>query len=131
MPRFKDFEPRGVIPATLMAFNDDLSIDEKSTRKHLRDVANVAGITAVAINAHASEVHACTVDEQRRVLEFTIEEIGDEARPLWPPNSPHGPCLAWSEKIVAVAAWSQSFQSRRTPKPPRNLPAPSESFQSS
>ena len=78
MPRFKDFEPRGVIPATLMAFNDDLSIDEKSTRKHLRDVANVAGITAVAINAHASEVHACTVDEQRRVLEFTIEEIGDE-----------------------------------------------------
>ena len=78
MPRFKDFEPRGVIPAILMAFNDDLSIDERSTRKHLRDVANVAGITAVAINAHASEVHACTVDEQRRVLEFTIDEIGDE-----------------------------------------------------
>jgi len=78
MPRFKDFEPRGVIPATLMAFNDDFSIDEKSTRKHLRAVANVAGITAIATNAHASEVHACTVDEQRRVLEVTMEEIGDE-----------------------------------------------------
>ena len=78
MPRFKDFEPRGVIPATLMAFNDDFSIDEKSTRKHLRAVANVAGITAIATNAHASEVHACTVDEQRRVLEVTMEEIGDK-----------------------------------------------------
>ena len=62
MPRFKNFEPRGVIPATLLAFNEDFSIDEKSTRKHLRDVANVDGITAIATNAHASEVHACSVD---------------------------------------------------------------------
>ena len=78
MPPFKDFEPRGVIPATLLAFHDDLSIDEKSTRKHLRDVADVGGITAIATNAHASEVHACSVDEQRQVLEVTMAEIGGE-----------------------------------------------------
>ena len=78
MPRFKNFEPRGVIPATLLAFNEDFSIDEKSTRKHLRDVANVDGITAIATNAHASEVHACSVDEQRRILDVTLEEIGNE-----------------------------------------------------
>ena len=78
MPRFKNFEPRGVIPATLLAFNEDFSIDEKSTRNHLRDVANVDGITAIATNAHASEVHACSVDEQRRILDVTLEEIGNE-----------------------------------------------------
>lgn len=77
MPRFKDFEPKGVIPATLLAFAEDLSIDEASTRKHVNDVASVRGISAVAINAHASEVHACSFEEQRRVLDLTMEEVGD------------------------------------------------------
>lgn len=77
MPRFKDFEPTGVIPATLLAFFDDFSIDEASTRQHVRDVCSTEGISAVAINAHASEVHACTFDEQVRILELTMEDVGD------------------------------------------------------
>lgn len=77
MPRFKNFEPKGVIPATLLAFNEDFSIDEAATRKHTRDVCAVRGIAAVTINAHASEVHACTFDEQRRILDVTMEEAGD------------------------------------------------------
>ena len=39
MPRHAHYLPHGVIPAALLPFNDDLSIDEKSFRKHLRDVA--------------------------------------------------------------------------------------------
>mgnify|MGYP001275693054 CR=1 FL=1 len=78
MARFDDFIPRGVIPATLLAFHDDFSIDEPSTRAHLRHVADVRGISAVTVNAHASEVHACNPDEQRRVLDLTMDEIGDE-----------------------------------------------------
>ena len=77
MPRFDDYMPAGVIPATLLAFDDDFAIDEESSRDHLRDVAGVDGISAVAVNAHASEIHACTFDEQRRVLDLTMEEIGD------------------------------------------------------
>ena len=77
MPRFKNFEPKCVIPATLLAFNEDFSIDETSTRKHTQDVAAVAGISAIAINAHASEVHACSFDEQRRLLDLNMDEIGD------------------------------------------------------
>jgi 4-hydroxy-tetrahydrodipicolinate synthase len=77
MPRFNDFEPRGVIPACLLPFHDDLRIDEAAYRKHLRDVAAVAGISALTVNAHASEVHACTLEEQERVLALTIEEVGD------------------------------------------------------
>ena len=76
MPRFAQFVPEGVIPAVLLPFNDDLSIDEKSFRRHLSDVAAVQGITAITINAHATEVASCSFDEQRRVLEITQDEIG-------------------------------------------------------
>jgi 4-hydroxy-tetrahydrodipicolinate synthase len=76
MPRFAQFVPEGVIPAVLLPFHDDLSIDEKSFRRHLTDVAAVQGIAAITINAHATEVASCTFDEQRRVLEITQDEIG-------------------------------------------------------
>ena len=70
------FEPKGVIPAALLPFHADLSIDEASFRSHLRDVAGVAGITAVTVNAHATEVATCTIEEQRRVMAITMDEIG-------------------------------------------------------
>src|SRR5918996_5900776 len=76
MPRHRDYLPHGVIPAVLLPFHDDLSIDEASYRAHLRDVASVRGISAITVNAHASEVASCTFDEQRRVLEISKEELG-------------------------------------------------------
>ncbi len=77
MRRFPGYRPNGVIPATLMAFYDDFSIDEAGTRAHLRDVASVRGLSAVTVNGHASEVHACRFDEQQRALAFSLDEIGD------------------------------------------------------
>ena len=76
MPRHKEYVPHGVIPAALLPFNEDLSIDEASYRAHLSDLAAVEGISALTTNAHASEVAACTFDEQRRVLAITQDEIG-------------------------------------------------------
>jgi len=70
------FHPHGVIPAVLLPFFDDLSIDESSYRKHLRDIASVKGISALTTNAHSTEVASCTFDEQRRVLEITQDEVG-------------------------------------------------------
>jgi 4-hydroxy-tetrahydrodipicolinate synthase len=78
MPRHASFVPHGVIPAVLLPFHDDLSIDEKSFRSHLRDVAAVDGVSALTINAHSTEVASCTFDEQRRVLEITQDEVGDK-----------------------------------------------------
>lgn len=78
MRKFKDFVPAGVIPATLLALNEDLSIDEKETRRHLRDAALKDGVSAVTVNGHASEVHACSFDEQERILAASVDEIGDE-----------------------------------------------------
>jgi len=77
MPRFPDYVPQGVIPATLLAFDADYAIDEAATRAHLAHVASVAGITAITVNGHASEVHACSADEQRRILELSADEVGD------------------------------------------------------
>src|SRR3954462_11209495 len=70
------YVPAGVIPAVLLPFQDDLSIDEASYRSHLRDVGAVEGLSAITVNAHASEVASCTFDEQRRVLEISKEELG-------------------------------------------------------
>ena len=70
--------PSGVIPAVLLPFHDDLSIDEASYRAHLRDVSNVPGLSAITTNAHSSEVASCTFDEQARVLDITVDEIGDK-----------------------------------------------------
>ena len=76
MPRHKSYIPHGVIPAVLLPFDAELAIDEASFRKHLRDVAATAGITAITINAHSTEVASCSFDEQRRVLEIAQDEIG-------------------------------------------------------
>lgn len=78
MARFNDYVPHGVIPAALLAFNEDFSIDEAETRRHLSYVAGVAGITAITVNGHSSEVHACTFDEQARLLDLAGDEIGDK-----------------------------------------------------
>ena len=70
------FDPRGVIPACLLPFHPDLSIDDRSFRKHLRDVTAVPGLSAIAINSHASEVASCSFDEQERVLGTAMDEVG-------------------------------------------------------
>jgi len=77
MARHPAFVPAGVIPAVLLPFADDLSIDEMSFRVHLRDVAAVEGLAAVTVNAHSTEVASCTADEQRRVMEIAADEVGD------------------------------------------------------
>jgi 4-hydroxy-tetrahydrodipicolinate synthase len=77
MSRHPDFVPQGVIPAVLLPFHNDLSIDEPSFRSHLRDVEAVEGLSALTINAHSTEVASCTADEQSRVLELAGEEAGD------------------------------------------------------
>jgi 4-hydroxy-tetrahydrodipicolinate synthase len=76
MSRHKNYLPHGVIPAALLPFNEDFSIDEASYRSHLRDIAAVEGISAITINAHASEVASCSFDEQVRVLDITQDAVG-------------------------------------------------------
>jgi len=77
MPRHASYLPQGVIPAILLPFNNDLSIDEHAFRAHIRDVAATEGISALTINAHSTEVASCSFDEQAQVLDIAQDEIGD------------------------------------------------------
>jgi 4-hydroxy-tetrahydrodipicolinate synthase len=70
------FLVEGVIPACLLPFNDDFSIDEPALRRHLDEVSKVQGVTAITVNGHASEVSSCTFVEQQCVLEIAVDEIG-------------------------------------------------------
>lgn len=71
------YDCSGVIPACLLPLHDDLSIDEQSYRSHLRDVAGVRGVAAITVNGHASEVSSCTFEEQTRLLDVALDEVGD------------------------------------------------------
>lgn len=70
------YVPSGVIPAVLLPFDSELRIDESAYRSHLRDLLAVEGISALTINAHASEVHALSFDEQKRILDISLDEVG-------------------------------------------------------
>ena len=76
MPRHMAYVPHGVIPAVVLPFDNDLSIDEASFRKHLSDVTATPNISAITINAHSTEVASCSFDEQRRVLDIAQDEVG-------------------------------------------------------
>lgn len=77
MTHARAFVPEGVIPACLLPFDRDLNIDEPAYRSHLNDIASVEGVSAVTINGHAAEVHALTLDEQKRALVVTRETLGE------------------------------------------------------
>ncbi len=68
--------PHGVIPAVILPFFEDFSIDEESFKSHIKDVTAVKGVTAITINAHSTEVASCSFDEQKRVLEVAMETVG-------------------------------------------------------
>jgi len=76
MPRFANFVPQGVIPAVLLPFKEDFSIDADAFKGHLLDVGAVEGVTALTINAHSTEVSSCTFDEQQRVLDLALGAVG-------------------------------------------------------
>ena len=81
MSRHPHFVPQGVIPAVLLPFHKDLSIDEPSFRAHfLRDARRLGRWRAYHRSPNrppgSSEVASCTDDEQRRVMEIAGEEVG-------------------------------------------------------
>jgi len=78
MNKHKNFIPAGVIPATLLPFNTDFSINWSEMNRHLQDVCATDGLSAITVNGHASEIHACTLDEQQEILERTVDCIDDQ-----------------------------------------------------
>ena len=66
MPRHAHYTPHGVIPAVLLPFADDLTIDEKSFRKHLADVTDLDRKCAHARRAALRRIAVTRAQAQAR-----------------------------------------------------------------
>jgi len=66
----------GVMPANILPFKADLSIDEPAYRRHLRWLADARGVTAIVANGHAAEVSSLSREERKRALGIAVDEVG-------------------------------------------------------
>jgi 4-hydroxy-tetrahydrodipicolinate synthase len=65
----------GVMPANILPFRADLSIDEAAYRKHLRWLADTRGVTGIVANGHAGEVSSLSREERKRALAIALDEV--------------------------------------------------------
>src|ERR1044071_4885645 len=66
----------GVMPANILPFKADLSIDEPAYRAHLRWLADTRGVTGIVANGHAGEVSSLSREERKRALAIALHEVG-------------------------------------------------------
>ena len=96
-----NYIPHGVIPAVILPFHEDFSIDEISFRSHLRDVVSVSSVSAITINAHSTEVASCTFEEQQRILAIARDEVGTKMPII---NGIYAEGSLEAERLAAAAA---------------------------
>lgn len=68
----------GVMPANLLPFQADLSLDEPAYRRHLRWLADVRGVSGLVVNGHAAEVASLDREERRRALAIAVDEVAGQ-----------------------------------------------------
>jgi len=66
----------GIMPANILPFKADLSIDEPAYRRHLRWLADTPGVTGIVANGHAAEVASLSREERKRALAVALDEVG-------------------------------------------------------
>jgi 4-hydroxy-tetrahydrodipicolinate synthase len=66
----------GVIPANLLPFKPDFTIDEAELRRHLLWLLSVPGVTGITCNGHAAEVATLTREECRQALSVVVDTVG-------------------------------------------------------
>jgi len=65
----------GIMPANILPFRADLSIDEPAYRKHLRWLTDTPGVTGIVANGHAAEVASLSREERKRTLGIALDEV--------------------------------------------------------
>src|SRR5688572_15932235 len=65
----------GIMPANILPFRADLSIDEPAYRTHLRWLADTPGVTGIVVNGHAAEVASLSREERKRTLAIALDEV--------------------------------------------------------
>ena len=67
----------GIMPANILPFRADLSIDEPAYRKHLRWLTDTPGVTGIVANGHAAEVASLSREERKHTLGIALDEVAD------------------------------------------------------
>jgi 4-hydroxy-tetrahydrodipicolinate synthase len=65
----------GIMPANILPFRPDLTVDEPAYRRHLRWLADTRGVTGIVANGHAAEVSSLTREERKRTLAIALDEV--------------------------------------------------------
>lgn len=65
----------GIMPANILPFKADLSVDEPAYRTHLRWLADTPGVTGLVVNGHAAEVASLSREERKRTLAIALDEV--------------------------------------------------------
>jgi 4-hydroxy-tetrahydrodipicolinate synthase len=65
----------GIMPANILPFKADLSVDEPAYRRHLRWLVETTGVTGIVANGHAAEVASLSREERKRTLAIALEEV--------------------------------------------------------
>ncbi|GAB7011487.1 dihydrodipicolinate synthase family protein [Halorubrum trueperi] len=68
---------KGVIPASLVPFNSDQSINESGYQDHISHLASHAEINGILSNGHAGESYALSSAERARIVELAIDAAPD------------------------------------------------------
>lgn len=59
---------RGLIPAPAVPFDESLQLDKEELARHLTVMAELEGVGGFAVNGHAGELNALTLDERLTVI---------------------------------------------------------------
>ena len=65
----------GVMPANILPFRADLSIDEPAYRPHIRWLCDTRGVTGIVANGHAAEVASLMREERKHALAIALDEV--------------------------------------------------------
>lgn len=65
----------GVIPANILPFDDDYSIDIPQYRRHLDDLVSTPGVRGLTCNGHAGEVASLSRSEWQLALTTAVETV--------------------------------------------------------
>jgi 4-hydroxy-tetrahydrodipicolinate synthase len=66
---------RGLYPATITPFKEDLSVDYDALRQHLIDTAHVDGVKGIVVNAGLAEILQLTDEEKKKILAIAREIV--------------------------------------------------------
>src|SRR6266542_2278976 len=65
----------GIMPANILPFTADLTVDEPAYRRHLSWLADTRGVTGIVANGHAAEVSSLTREERTHTLAIALDEV--------------------------------------------------------